>query len=845
MNDIADPFILTTVNSGSTDTINLNYSYADTQNTTAFKITVADSNNPSYTRPKVSEINLTGTLLTSQSGPYLAEEITTSENTAYLSNTGFSLEGYIQNVMANGSTINNAYNVTSYWVLSSSFNNLTATNLTFKNLTNNTRQTNAIDINFSNLEGMTSGASHTFYLRAYGYNDSENHNSSTLITTSDNQSLLSDSISITFSCYSTLDGVCVSDCGNDDPDCRGNTVTTTTTTATDTGGSGGGGGGGGGTPSAGRITSGQVTKLLKTTEEFELVRGQSDNFMLTVENPYPGDLTNVTIDIVGFLSQYLVVEPMVKYRINEGDSFNFSIGINAPKYFTRGQYELNFTITGEVLQLGGNEENKWYSSIAMKESRTVTLFIYEVGEKEAKGYLEEILALVTDMDISNLNIKNVDQLYLDAQENIGKKEYEKVKSIYQQIKQDHDNAFSALSIIGEVELLLEKASFEGIELSKTERLLLLTKAAMERADYLTALERANDAKLTYALEKVGKFNLLFFMKNNWLRLLVSVLSISAIAYVVSLFVRLELVTNRIKTLRKEEDVLFSLIKEIQRECFQKGTMTMNEYTDTLLQYEKRMSKVIQEIIKLGTIKINLFRIFSTESKRLNQERTKILSLIKETQSLYLRHGRIETRVYNNRMHTYAERFAEVEERLADIEAKRAMRLQFLHHKKIKAVKQPKPQLPFFENDVMKMVLRQATYVSFVLALATISYISLSLNKGTYVKEMLSPAGIDYGIILLSIGIAIVSVLLGIAARKVFDVAIKKSVDVHDRVKRRKEISAEKKYNKIESEGLKELQKALNKFSVIRNSSNTKEDKKILFDDLKNIYNDIARYTKKK
>ena len=49
-------------------------------------------------------------------------------------------------------------------------------------------------------------------------------------------------------------------------------------------------------------------------------------------------------------------------------------------------------------------------------------------------------------------------------------------------------------------------------------MLLLSQAALTRGDFATALSRAEDARVTYALETVGRFNLAAYVLNNWQKL---------------------------------------------------------------------------------------------------------------------------------------------------------------------------------------------------------------------------------------------------------------------------------------------------------------------------------------
>lgn len=48
-------------------------------------------------------------------------------------------------------------------------------------------------------------------------------------------------------------------------------------------------------------------------------------------------------------------------------------------------------------------------------------------------------------------------------------------------------------------------------------------------------------------------------------------------------------------------------------------------------------------------------------------------MIKKTQKLYLKSGKMETRIYENRMQSYSERLAEIEEKIANVEAEKAIK----------------------------------------------------------------------------------------------------------------------------------------------------------------------------
>jgi len=289
-------------------------------------------------RSTLASTTTTAVLVTNQIGPYLYNKITYAPTQIYLTPGNFSLEGYLRNLM--GSTApnesNTAYNVSFYWSMPSGLTNI-SDNLTMEyvNITDSSLNTLNVNITFtdtSSLASMTSGTK-TIYLYALGYNLSgariPDASGSTLITSSTN---------ITFQCYSTSDGVYVTACGTLD----GDYVTLTTSSSSS------GGGGGGGSGATGEQAE-PFSKFIKQ-ENFELVRGEEKEFIIEFTNPYLyGELQNLTISLSGIDSQYIKITPNKIDRLNQSKTISIKIKINAPKYLEEGNYKLTLEINGDLL----------------------------------------------------------------------------------------------------------------------------------------------------------------------------------------------------------------------------------------------------------------------------------------------------------------------------------------------------------------------------------------------------------------------------------------------------------------------------------------------------------------
>ena len=125
--------------------------------------------------------------------------------------------------------------------------------------------------------------------------------------------------------------------------------------------------------------------------------------------------------------------------------------------------------------------------------------------------------------------------------------------------------------------------------------------------------------------------------------------------------------NRFARHLRREKILFDS-RVLQRECFEKNKLSMEEYQQAMLQYEDKLSKAIEERIKVESKLLHLFKI-KGKKKAFGEEKKRLIEMVKKVQDDYLNKGKMETRIYENTMKTYSGRLAEIEEELAFFEAK--------------------------------------------------------------------------------------------------------------------------------------------------------------------------------
>ncbi|MEK6856181.1 MAG: hypothetical protein AABX66_03430, partial [Nanoarchaeota archaeon] len=220
---------------------------------------------------------------------------------------------------------------------------------------------------------------------------------------------------------------------------------------------------------------------------------------------------------------------------------------------------------------------------------------------------------------------------------------------------------------------MDDARLNGIQTPETNKLVNLAESAFIRGDYSLAMARLKEAQLSFALETKGEFNLGYFIIRNpgesaGIALLTFLFVTST-----TLLVKRRLLKSKLKLLSEEEVLLIGLMKVVQKQCFEEAKMSMEEYQNTMSQYEERLNKVIQERISAESKLLNLMKIRGGKKKALREESERLKELIKKTQKMYFEDSKIETRVYENIMKSYTGKLSEVEENLATIEANEALK----------------------------------------------------------------------------------------------------------------------------------------------------------------------------
>ena len=478
------------------------------------------------------------------------------------------------------------------------------------------------------------------------------------IVHSNNLNTITSTLSIILSCYNTADGVCVADCMNttactrSDPDCTlPSSCTSTTTTTTTTGGSDSGGGGGGAGGSA-----------VITRADYQIIRGEQNEIIVPYKNVKSNKtLTSITFKVTGKIAKYIEVVPSTMASLPGGETIDITLKITSPTYLPLGKEFLTLEIIGN------------YGSEVYREDKRIVIEINELSSEGASKLVADARKLLEEFKKEGFEYDKLDTLFGEIEQALDNLEYSVVKQKYGELETIVNAALESKEILSELEALLAQAKLKGIDTEATERLVKLARLALERKDFISALERAREAQTSYALEIKGEFvTLTAFVKNNPGEIALAVIFLTVFSFAGYKAGRYQHLKNKIRRLKEEDSILTELIKVVQRETFQQNKMSMEEYYESMQQYQKKIAAVIEQLIEAENQKEYALTLAS-KSKKLEIEKKRVISLIKDIQRGYLQDGVIETRIYELKLESYNRRLGEIDTELATMEAERAIK----------------------------------------------------------------------------------------------------------------------------------------------------------------------------
>jgi len=392
------------------------------------------------------------------------------------------------------------------------------------------------------------------------------------------------------------------------------------------------------------------------------VRGMQNEVKIIFENKNANQsLKGLTFSVYGKISKYIDISPKNLSSLGPKEKMTLLLTITSPTYIELGRQDLTVTLKAKL------------GFADYTDSKKITLEIHEVSLVSAGQMINESIDLIKQLDAANLSSNYLNDLLNKSEQGIANFNLEVVRDNYNTIKTQVKFALDSKKIITELDSLIKSAEKKGIDVSKSARLLDLAKLSMERREFDQAYSRVKDSQITYALEVKGEFGKISYYLGEYPKEIsfgaLSLLIFSFGAYNLN---RIRVIKTKIRELKGEEKILGELMKVAQNQCFKEKKMSMGEYETSMKEYNKKLSNVINALIELETKRAQMLT-FTSKTSRLKIEKEKIISLIKELQGDYMKKKKVETRTYELKMESFNKRLAEIEERLATLETKKAMR----------------------------------------------------------------------------------------------------------------------------------------------------------------------------
>ncbi len=447
------------------------------------------------------------------------------------------------------------------------------------------------------------------------------------------------------------------------------------------------GGGGGGGVSTGTLVERIISneKVINSNDTFEILRGTNGTLNVLLKNVFDRTtIHNLTFRVLGYPEQHIETNPNFIESLEHEENRTIEVKIDVPSFEEFQVIDITLNARGRIRGPGVDRE--------LNEEKTVQFIIHSITKEEASRSLDNALEAIQEMQEKGFITES---LLIDLQEArtlFNNNSYEPSKALSDEIIKQKQSAFEANKIISSLDSRIN--SYTSITAAvigaprnypESENLLTLSKAAFERGDYDTSLQRAKDAQLALASES-GDFNLLFFILDWWwVILLALVFSTITGLYGYRIYLTTT-ITKKINNLDREEDHIRKETLDTQRKYYIEKKIGSALFNESMSRYQKRLSEISKDRIKLRNKRV---RILSPEKAihDLEKERKDVLNQLKEIQKDYFKDGKLSKKAYEEQEVLFHERLAEIEDEKLTLE-------RLTTKEKVKKNKSPSKINPF-------------------------------------------------------------------------------------------------------------------------------------------------------
>jgi len=380
--------------------------------------------------------------------------------------------------------------------------------------------------------------------------------------------------------------------------------------------------------------------------------GTEEGFPVKVTNTFDDSLSNIRLEVSGFLSQYISIEPATIALLKPGEVGQFIVKIKAPDYLSDQNFQLNITVHADRVTARGTTE--------LTKSLTTGLLLLAVAPEQVSNSLTGAEQAIRDVEAAGLNAQKLQQLLTNAQSAIAAKNYADADRLVKEIMRLKDVALGATAQLKTMEEKIAAVHAEGLSIPETERVVQLAKEAMARGDFDRAAARLGSASLTLALETKGQVNVIALSIHWWWLIALGSLVTAMGAATAWRELTLWRIGRGLSNMRREERSINELMGQTQTAYYHGQSIPKVDFYKTMYQYEKRLAEVHADFSRLVTQRAKLINA-TDEANRLDNEDAKLKRLIIELQKKYFEEGRMGKAAYERQMHELVRRRSELAE----------------------------------------------------------------------------------------------------------------------------------------------------------------------------------------
>tara|TARA_Y100000310_G_scaffold203351_1_gene203579 strand:- start:9340 stop:10380 length:1041 start_codon:yes stop_codon:yes gene_type:complete len=230
---------------------------------------------------------------------------------------------------------------------------------------------------------------------------------------------------------------------------------------------------------------------------------------------------------------------------------------------------------------------------------------------ETKKYFEgeDYTALLEDIERINDTEKreNAKSLLLAAQEKIGVDvNYKKVLEITKTISERKQRTYEISDLIRASEIRILEFKEQNVDTFEAEEMLstAINEFENERFESIEEILNNVDAKLidlsaettiVRTIYRAGKENIVDFVKEHLMALLLLLGSLLVIAILLYNRIRIAILRRNIKDMKVEKDILDELMKKAQSDYFTKGDITKQTFEIKMSKFKERLVEIKQKL----------------------------------------------------------------------------------------------------------------------------------------------------------------------------------------------------------------------------------------------------------